>query len=352
MGVVNNTNKPSPGLGAGIALAGGIGQGLLDSQGENSSGSGSSTTNTSGESTSNQTTSSDTNSILQSLLQYLNSTTGHGTTTSTPNLPPEAQQMLQRLVGQYQSFSPFNSQAYQAGQIQGINRNSDLQTQSVEQNMAARGVSGPAAATAVNNIGNQRFAQIQQMQQNMPFLKNQFDMQNLMAGANLFNMIPHGSTTTSDTQQDTTGQQIGQQTSQTSNVAKSDAYSSQQQSQHTDKVEQQKSGGGVVRGIAGGLGGIASIAASLFSDERLKEDIQPLKSEGVIDKLMSLRPSSWKWGATGEGDAGVIAQDLLEVLPELVKKDDPSGFLKVNYAGLTSYIVSAMQELNKRVQEA
>lgn len=51
---------------------------------------------------------------------------------------------------------------------------------------------------------------------------------------------------------------------------------------------------------------------------------------------------------------GLIAQELKEVLPDLVVSANPydeEAFLSVNYLGLVPYLIQAVQNLNNRVKE-
>ncbi len=91
-------------------------------------------------------------------------------------------------------------------------------------------------------------------------------------------------------------------------------------------------------GIGGlfGLGGNALMAAgnaggfgALFSDERLKTDIEPTGEE-----IAGVPVKSWTWKATGERDTGVIAQEVEKKHPDLVDNTHPSGFKRVQYGAL------------------
>ncbi len=92
------------------------------------------------------------------------------------------------------------------------------------------------------------------------------------------------------------------------------------------------------------------------SDLRYKKNIEPL--DQGLDTISKISPVKWEWMSDSHVDdkvsqgqeVGVIAQELSELLPELVRKND-KGFLHVNYAGLTPYLVNAIKELNLQVQE-
>lgn len=83
-----------------------------------------------------------------------------------------------------------------------------------------------------------------------------------------------------------------------------------------------------------------------YSDRRLKEDIQAI-SEGDLAALMELRPVSYYWKNKNVGaqrEMGLIAQEVEKVFPDLVR-DAKGGIKTVNYGGLISPLIGAVQEL-------
>jgi hypothetical protein len=81
------------------------------------------------------------------------------------------------------------------------------------------------------------------------------------------------------------------------------------------------------------------------SDARLKENVQSLGYG--LPELMRLRPVSWSWidQTQKQLPMGLIAQDVDEVIPELVLRDpDPTRPLGLNYMGLLPVMIKAMQE--------
>ena len=81
------------------------------------------------------------------------------------------------------------------------------------------------------------------------------------------------------------------------------------------------------------MGGLFSLGASAlpfaFSDERLKEDIEPTGG-----KIGGVPVKEFTWRGTGQRDVGVMAQDVERKHPELVDKSHPSGYRRVNYGKL------------------
>ena len=91
---------------------------------------------------------------------------------------------------------------------------------------------------------------------------------------------------------------------------------------------------------------------------RLKENIKELV--GGIEKISKLRGVKFDWieesvhnvdGVKG-GDAGFIAQEVNEVLPELTNiMNQENGTMQVNYAKMTSVLISALREQREIVKE-
>lgn len=82
-----------------------------------------------------------------------------------------------------------------------------------------------------------------------------------------------------------------------------------------------------------------------FSDENLKENIQPL--EGSLDKILQLNGVSYTWKESKEKDIGLIAQNVEKVYPELVKtKDDVK---QVDYQKLVGPLIEAIREQQKEI---
>lgn len=95
------------------------------------------------------------------------------------------------------------------------------------------------------------------------------------------------------------------------------------------------------------VGAAVPMLISMFSDERLKEEVEPITD--ALEVIESLNPVEFKWKEDGRKDYGVIAQEIEEVLPELV--DNSGEYKKVNYMGLIGILISGMQDLIERVGE-
>lgn len=283
--------------------------------------------------------------FLNSLLNIASSQT------STPNLSPDIQALINKLTGAYSNLRTPDMGGYQAAGLANINRNADLQSQSVNNIMAARGLStSPVAATSAANVESQRFGDTTSFMNTIPLLAYQQNLANLGAAGQFASSVPYGTTTTGQSSQ--TGQQVGGggQGSSSTNTQGSQFNQGSQNYNKTNTTQdqtQKKSSGG---GWAGTLAGLAGVAASLFSDKRLKKEIRPVGSEDSLRIVKALRPVTWKWKGGEVQDDGFLASDIKKLLPELVHGDQ-SGYDKVNYAGILPILVGAVQELSERFED-
>jgi hypothetical protein len=83
------------------------------------------------------------------------------------------------------------------------------------------------------------------------------------------------------------------------------------------------------------------------SDIKLKENIHQIKDP--LDKVMQINGVGFRWKDTKEDALGVIAQDIEEVLPELVKSNDHTK--TVNYNGFIGVLIEAVKEQQRQILE-
>ena len=85
------------------------------------------------------------------------------------------------------------------------------------------------------------------------------------------------------------------------------------------------------------------------SDKTLKDGIKDL--DYGLNEVLQLKPSTfyWKRDSAKTEIIGLIAQDLQEVLPDLVVKDEKYGTLGIKYSQLTPLLIKAVQELSAKV---
>lgn len=83
-----------------------------------------------------------------------------------------------------------------------------------------------------------------------------------------------------------------------------------------------------------------------YSDERLKENIETLDGS----KVLEMRGVSYT--KEGKESSGVIAQELEKVAPELVETaDDEMGTKSVAYGNLVGYLIEAVKDQQKQIDE-
>lgn len=98
------------------------------------------------------------------------------------------------------------------------------------------------------------------------------------------------------------------------------------------------SGGGTADVQADNNGNLVKVA----SDIRLKKDVTLIK--GALDKVLKLRGVSYNWKHLENQNKtlGVIAQEVLDVLPEVVRDD--GEYLGVNYSEFPALFIEAFKE--------
>lgn len=83
------------------------------------------------------------------------------------------------------------------------------------------------------------------------------------------------------------------------------------------------------------------------SDARLKENIVPIES--ALDKVNSLRGVYFNKINSTDKRIGVIAQEVQEVIPEVVIEDD-KGIKSVAYGDLVGLLIEAIKEQSKKIE--
>ncbi len=92
------------------------------------------------------------------------------------------------------------------------------------------------------------------------------------------------------------------------------------------------------------------------SDRRLKKNINTIDSEYALNKLLALRGVTYEWDDDKTGinrpeelQYGFIAQELMEVFPEKVTKDN-LGFYQTAYGDYDAVFVQAIKALNTKIE--
>tara|TARA_R110000850_G_C9812556_1_gene451613 strand:- start:11 stop:556 length:546 start_codon:yes stop_codon:yes gene_type:complete len=112
--------------------------------------------------------------------------------------------------------------------------------------------------------------------------------------------------------------------------------------------------------VGGPINADGDVTAFYSSDRRLKENIKPI--ENSLDKIKKLNGVTFDWIKLTEeekgvkhqynegSDLGVIAQEVEEVLPELVKTRK-SGYKAVDYQKFTAVLIEAVKDQQTQIDE-
>ena len=82
------------------------------------------------------------------------------------------------------------------------------------------------------------------------------------------------------------------------------------------------------------------------SDIKLKTNIQVI--DNPIDKIMKINGVSFNWKVTNKPSFGVIADNVQEILPDLVNDEDPKT---VNYNGLVGLLIEVVKNQQEQINE-
>jgi len=86
-----------------------------------------------------------------------------------------------------------------------------------------------------------------------------------------------------------------------------------------------------------------------YSSARLKKNIETL--EKPMDKIMKMRGVSYEWKSGGNTDVGFIAEEMGQVLPEVVHFGKDGRAQSIDYSRVTSVLVEAVKELKAELDE-
>ena len=97
---------------------------------------------------------------------------------------------------------------------------------------------------------------------------------------------------------------------------------------------------------------VAGGTVTANSDERLKTNVKTIPN--ALEKVLSLRGVEYDRIDNGDHQIGVIAQEVEQIIPEVVYPKSPSPDYEtksVAYANLVGLLIEAVKELNKKIEE-
>jgi hypothetical protein len=95
-------------------------------------------------------------------------------------------------------------------------------------------------------------------------------------------------------------------------------------------------------------GTLAATNVNSTSDVNLKTDIRSI--DDAVTIINQIRGVKFRWRELDVPSVGVIAQEVEEVLPELISVRSDNGTKSVNYNGLVGVLIEAVKELSTRVE--
>ena len=104
--------------------------------------------------------------------------------------------------------------------------------------------------------------------------------------------------------------------------------------------------------VTGDIGATGDVVAYISSDRRLKDEITPIPNS--LEKINQIGGYSFVWNDNQDiykgKDYGVIAQEIEEILPELVETRE-SGYKAVKYDRIVSLLIEGIKELSNEVKD-
>jgi len=100
-------------------------------------------------------------------------------------------------------------------------------------------------------------------------------------------------------------------------------------------------------------GDVIAYSTTVPSDEKLKDNVQTI--DNATDKIKQIKGVTFEYKKNGKTSAGIIAQDLEKVLPEVVKDktslDGSQTYKTVDYNGVIAMLVESVKELSDRLDK-
>jgi hypothetical protein len=107
------------------------------------------------------------------------------------------------------------------------------------------------------------------------------------------------------------------------------------------------------RGTSGSITQVGSItcdssstAYNTSSDGRLKDVTGSARGLEVINEL---NPVSYNWKEDGKADEGLIAQEVLDIVPNAVSQNEQDDYYQMDYSKLVTPLIKAIQEQQEQI---
>lgn len=108
----------------------------------------------------------------------------------------------------------------------------------------------------------------------------------------------------------------------------------------------------VLEPVSGNLsvyGQVWSGGVLLASDASLKKNVRTI--DDALDLVLRMRGVRFDWIRDGRHDLGVVAQEMEEIIPEVVIANPVTGKKSVSYANLIGVLIEAMKTQHEQIEE-
>jgi hypothetical protein len=105
-----------------------------------------------------------------------------------------------------------------------------------------------------------------------------------------------------------------------------------------------------IGGTTRAAGSFAALTATTITEDSsitLKENINPI--ENALENILKLSGVTYDRIDTKEHEAGLIAEWVELVIPDLVTKDSSGKPIGIKYTKLTAYLIESIKELKQQV---
>jgi hypothetical protein len=95
-------------------------------------------------------------------------------------------------------------------------------------------------------------------------------------------------------------------------------------------------------------GAVSATDFNSLSDATLKENISNITN--AIDILDAIRPVEFNWKNNGKKSYGVLAQEIEQILPQVVETNKDNNIKSVSYTQLVPILIESIKELKREIQ--
>jgi len=93
---------------------------------------------------------------------------------------------------------------------------------------------------------------------------------------------------------------------------------------------------------------VTALDFNATSDRNLKTNIEIINDP--LEKIVQINGVSFNWKETNQSSAGVIAQEVEQIMPEIIH-DNEKGYKTLNYNGLIGLLIESVKELKCEIED-